>query len=141
MPLWIALGIIGVIIVAFIVALSIETGPTPADVAQSYEYALAHLDFDALWYLSSTELRGGLTFNDFVQGRSAELHAKPLSSVEIIRQVLERESGIITTKVNYHQAPTISHQITLAKRNARWQIVDIQEITYTPEPSITSTFS
>ena len=51
----IAVAVIALVL-ALVVAVGLEPGPSPDDVAVSYELAWDRLDFDALWALSGDEL-------------------------------------------------------------------------------------
>ena len=66
MALWIALGIILVLLFVLWIAFGLEPGPGPADVAVAYETAWDKLDFDLLFDLSGEELRDGLHRAEFI---------------------------------------------------------------------------
>jgi hypothetical protein len=65
------------LVVALVVAVAIERGPTPGDVALAYELEWDRLDFTSLWTLSSPGLRDGRSRSDFVHDKEGAYRNQP----------------------------------------------------------------
>ena len=67
-------AIVAVVIFALVITLVVifarEPGPTPTDIAISYELAWDRLDFDTLWSLSGPELRDGLDKREYIAAKA-----------------------------------------------------------------------
>jgi hypothetical protein len=124
--LWIALGALGVIIMFLFVAVAIEPGPQPADVALAYEMAWDRLDFDTLFDLSGLELRDGAKRPGFVAAkRAAYADAKrgKLAARIAVENVTEAsETALVITNVATNEG-SVHNNVLMERRSGRWYVV------------------
>jgi len=113
---------------AVVVAVAKDRGPSPDDVAVSYEHAWDRLDFDALWTLSAAELRDGLDRKHFIAAkRSAyadrrELHGLA-AGITVDDSLARRDNAIVTTRVQLRDGSVVHNHVQLVRRSSKWQIV------------------
>jgi hypothetical protein len=124
--LWIALGVLGVIIAFMFVAIMIERGPQPADVALAYEMAWDRLDFDTLFDLSGLELRDGAKRPGFVASkRAAYTDAKRgrLAARIAVENVVEAsDTALVVTNVATNEG-SVHNNVLMERRSGRWYVV------------------
>jgi hypothetical protein len=116
---------------ALVVAIAKDRGPTPVDVAVSYETAWDRLDFDVLWSLSAAELRDGLARREFVdQKRAAYANQRALSElgaeVTVEDSATRGDVATVTTNVALCDRSSVRNRVVLVKRTGRWQVVAYQ---------------
>ena len=126
------LVVILVLVVAVAVGIARDSGPTPADVATSYEEAWDRLDFDALYAMSGQELRDGLERRAFVATKRAAYSHQPdlrslASGITIVHVASSGETAIVVTEVVPHDGTdprtALRNRIDLARRSGRWEVV------------------
>jgi hypothetical protein len=125
-----AVGIvIAILLVGLIVLITLDKGPSPADVAFAYEQAWDHFDFWSLWALSGDELRDGLGRKEFVAAKTAAYanrerlgHLARFIAVEDVGE--HGSSAVVRTKVDLHDGGIAHNEVDLAHRAGRWVVVD-----------------
>jgi hypothetical protein len=126
MALWVALGLLFVILVFLFIAIGIEPGPQPADVALAYELAWDRLDFDTLFDLSGTELRDGARRDGFIATkRAAYADAKRgrLAARIAVDNVVEAaDTALVVTNVATDQG-SVNNNVLMERRSGRWYVV------------------
>jgi hypothetical protein len=120
-----------VLVLAFVIAFARDQGPSPSDVALSYEQAWDGLDFTALWDLSGDELRDGLDRKEFVTAKAAAYAAQAGLGRLARRVVLEdartnRSVAIVHTLLELRDGGAARNEIHLVKRAGRWAVVGYQ---------------
>jgi len=124
-------AIVGTIILllclAVVVAVAKDRGPTPDDVAVSYEHAWDQLDFTAVFTLSARELRDGLDRKQFVIAkRKAYADRRELRGLaaDIVADdvAVRGDDAIVTTRVDLRDGSVVHNAVGLVRRNARWQV-------------------
>jgi len=135
------LGGIGVLVVALILAVAFERGPTPGDVALAYELAWDRLDFTTLWTLSSGELRDGRNRNDFVAGKRGAYRDQPRLravvehvEVEAVAKRGQRAASVLT-RLDLRDEPSVRNEIRMERVHGAWRVVSYA---LRPEPASTS---
>ncbi len=125
-----AVVIVLVVLLCFVVVFAIakDRGPTPEDVAVSYEMAWDRFDFDVLWTLSGSELRDGLDRHEFVDvKRAAYANQRALSElgadVTIEDSAVRGDEAMVTTCVALRDGTAVHNNVQLARRTRRWQVV------------------
>jgi hypothetical protein len=121
-------AIILILAFAVVIAIAKDRGPSPDDVAVSYEYAWDRLDFDSVFTLSGGELRDGLDRHEFVAAkRVAYEHQHALAGlvdrVGIDEVATGHDLALVVTRVELRDGTTAHHRVELARRNARWEVV------------------
>ena len=119
------------LVLAVVVAIARDHGPTPGDVAVAYELAWDRLDFDVLYTLSAGELRDGRDRPEFVDSKRAAYENQPtlrdlVATVAIDQTIVAGNAASVATRVALRDGSTVRNRIDLARRNARWQIVAYQ---------------
>lgn len=127
MALVVGIGVIVVLAVAMVVMVAVERGPSPADVAVSYEEAWERLDFDTLWVLSGRELRDRLDRKAFVAakrdayGDSNELAG--LASKVIVDEIaVGSADATVITRLELRDGTTLRDEVRMLRRNGRWEV-------------------
>ena len=113
---------------AVVVAVAKDTGPSPEDVAVSYEHAWDRLDFDALWTLSAAELRDGLDRKPFAAAKRAAYADKQelrglATGVTVEESIARRDNAIVTTSVQLRDGSVVHNSVQLVRRSSKWQVV------------------
>jgi hypothetical protein len=124
-------AIVGVVLLALclavVIAIAVDQGPQPEDVAVSYEHAWDRLDFDVLWALSAAELRDGLDRKQFVAAKAAayaerrELRGLG-RAVTVDDSVVRRDNALVTTRVELRDGAVVHNSVHLVRRSSRWQV-------------------
>ena len=126
MALWIALALLGVIIAFLLVAIGIEDGPRPADVALAYEMAWDRLDFDTLFDLSGPELRDGAKRPGFVAAKQAAyagVTRTRLAAHIAVEHVTEApDTALVVTNVATADSE-VHNNVLMERRSGRWYVV------------------
>ena len=126
MALWIALGLIGVVILFLFVAIATERGPQPADVALAYETAWDRLDFDTLFDLSGPELRDGAKRQGFIATKRAAYAnaARGRLAARIAVETITEASdtALVVTNVATDQG-SVHNNVLMERRSGRWYVV------------------
>ena len=126
-------AVVGVVIAGLVLALVLavarDSGPAPTDVAFGYELAWDHFDFASLWDMSGDELRDGLDRKEFVAAKSAAYDGRHalgnLTRNIVIEDVDVRDTtAIVRTRADLHDGDVAHNEVHLAKRAARWVVVD-----------------
>jgi hypothetical protein len=122
------LAVVLALVVAVVIAVARDHGPTPADVATSYELAWDHLDFDSLYALSGAELRDGLDRHAFVSAKRVAYSGQPglgalASEIAIVDLASAGAAAVVVTQVTPRQGAPVRNRIDLARRSGRWEVV------------------
>jgi len=128
MILVIAISLVGVLAVAMIVMVGLERGPSPADVAVSYEHAWDVLDFGTLWVLSGRELRDGLDRREFIKAKKlayaeADGMSKLADAVRVEDVAVDDDDATVITALSLRDGAMVENEIRLRRRNLRWEVV------------------
>jgi hypothetical protein len=116
------------LMVAVVVAVAAERGPTPADVAVAYELAWDRLDFESLWSLSSPELRDQRTRADFVAAKRAAYRDQPrlravVDHVEVEAVAMQgARAAAILTRLDMEGERPVRNELRMQRRNGAWQV-------------------
>jgi hypothetical protein len=116
--------------IALVIAIGHDNGPSPGDVAVSYELAWDRLDFEALWTLSAAELRDGLDHQDFVAAKRAAYEQQRALrglvehvAIDDVSVTSGRDAALVTTRVGLHDGTVVRNLVQLVRRNSRWQVI------------------
>lgn len=112
---------------AVVVGVAKDRGPTPGDIAVSYEHAWDRLDFTALFTLSARELRDGLDRKGFVAAKRAAYANRTelrglAESVTVDESVVRGNNAVATTRVELRDGSVVHDTVQLVRRDARWQV-------------------
>lgn len=123
----IALAVV-TLVLALVVAVGLEPGPSPGEVAVSYELAWDRLDFDALWSMSGTELRDGRSRHDFIDDkREAYAGQRELAGlardVKLDEVLRGSELAVARTRVVLQDGTVVRNQVQLALREGTWKVI------------------
>lgn len=132
MPFVIALVMLGLLLVALVVMVGREPGPTPEETAVAYEAAWDRLDFASVWEMSGTEMRDGRSRSEFVAAKRAAFAARPpLDS--LVGHVFVRDVMSEGRRVNVRTSLALpdddgepvaaGSDVTMERRDGRWQVV------------------
>jgi hypothetical protein len=126
-PLVIALVIVSLLMVALWIAVALEKGPAPADVAIAYEHAWDELDFALLYDLSGDELRDGMRKEQFVAAKRAAYASagntqRLAARVEVDTSVVGHETALIVTRVSTDDG-SVRNNVVLERRASGWVVV------------------
>jgi Domain of unknown function (DUF4878) len=113
---------------AVVVAIAKDRGPSPDDVAVSYEHAWDRLDFDALWTLSAAELRDGLDRRQFAAAKRAAYADKQelrglAAAVTVDESIARGDNAVVTTRVELRDGSVVRNHVQLVRRSSKWQVV------------------
>jgi hypothetical protein len=122
-----AVALVFVLMFAVWIAVGIEKGPAPADVAIAYERAWGDLDFALLYELSGDELRDGLRKDQFVAVKRAayaksEHAARLAASIDVETSVVGHETALVVTRVN-SGGGSVRNNVVLERRANGWLVV------------------
>ena len=123
----IALAVV-TLVLALVVAVGFDPGPSPGEVAVSYELAWDRLDFDALWAMSGEELRDGRSRNDFIDDkREAYAGQRELAGlardVKLDEVLKGSELAVARTRVVLQDGTVVRNQVQLALREGTWKVI------------------
>lgn len=112
---------------AVVVGVAKDRGPSPEDVAVSYEHAWDRLDFTSLYTLSAHELRDGLDRKDFVAAKRTAYAARTelrglAASVTVDESTVRGDNAVATTRVQLRDGTIVHDTVQLVRRDARWQV-------------------
>jgi hypothetical protein len=131
---------ISVLIFGLVIGVAMEKGPTPGDVAQSYELAWDRHDFDALWSMGSDALRDGRNRAEFVADKRAAYRDQPrlkgiVEHVEIEAVAMQgRRIASVLTRLDLGDGPPVRNEIRMERKSGSWRVVG-----YTLRPATAST--
>ena len=126
-PLVVALVGVFALGIVLLVALGLERGPDPAEVAVAYERAWDALDFDLLWHLSAPELRDDRSRGEFVEDKRAAYAARSdlrglLAEVEVEQLDRAGMRARAVTRVRLRDGGTSRHEVRLRRHAGRWAV-------------------
>ena len=134
------LAAIGIVVIGFVLAVAFEKGPTPGDVAESYELAWDRLDFTTLWSLSSPELRDGRGRADFVAAKQAAYRDQPRLravvehvEIEAVAKQGQRAASVLT-RLDLRDEPSVRNEVRMQRIHGSWRVVSYS---LRPEPAST----
>jgi len=124
--------------VALVVAVALDHGPSPADVAVSYELARDRHDAQSLWAASAATLRAGRHRHDFVAETDRELAGAPQGLVREV--VVEDEyAGVsdasVLTRVVRRDGTTSQRRTRCTQERGSWRV---SAVTVAPDPGAPS---
>jgi len=127
MPFAIIIGVVVLLCLALVVAVAIDPGPPPGEVALAYELAWDRFDFDTLWLLSAPELRDHRNREEFVRAkREAYADRKALAGlageVSLDEVVAGRDAATARTCVELHDGSVVHNQVKLVRHVGRWLV-------------------
>jgi hypothetical protein len=124
-------AVVGIVLLALclavVIAVALDRGPQPDDVAVSYEHAWDRLDFGALWTLSAAELRDGLDRKRFVAAKEAAYAERRelrglAEHVTVEDSTVRRDNAVVTTRVELRDGGVVHNSLHLVRRSSRWQV-------------------
>ena len=123
----VVMAVIFVLLIFMWVAIGMEPGPGPGDVAMAYEGAWDDLDFDLLYDLSGEELRDGMRRVRFVAAKRAAYEKSAASNrlgarVSIETSVTGHQTALVVTRVETADG-VIHDNVMLEKRSNGWVVV------------------
>jgi hypothetical protein len=125
---------------AVVFAVATERGPSAADVAISYELAWDRFDFEALWALSSVELRDGRNRKEFVAAKADAYRDQRRLQGVVERVEVEgvavdgRRAATVLTRLDVRDGPQLRNELRLVRRQGSWYVV---AYALRPEPAET----
>jgi hypothetical protein len=126
MPLFIAIGIVFVLVIFMFWAIAHEEPPGPADVAVAYESAWDHLDFSMLFDLSGAELRDGMRRDAFVAAKHEAYgdhsHKKLAAHIDVDTEIKGKETALVVTRVSTDEG-SVRNNVLLEHRGGAWAVV------------------
>jgi hypothetical protein len=131
--------VIFLLVITLVVIFAREPGPTPTDIAISYELAWDRLDFDTLWALSGPDLRDGLDKRDYVAAKKRAYEGRhELRNLADHVDIDEANVGIghaaIRTCVTLRDGAVVRNDVVLTKRSAAWVVTGYQLVANPPQP-------
>jgi hypothetical protein len=137
-----ALVLVGILllVIALVLAVAFERGPTPGDVALAYELAWDRLDFETLWSMSSGDLRDGRNRKDFVAGKHAAYRDQPRLRAVVEHVEIEAEAkqghgaASVLTRLELRGEPSVRNEIRMLRVQGSWRVVSYA---LRPEPAST----
>ena len=121
-------AVVGLLCVAVVILVAVNTGPSAAEVALAYEHAWDRLDFEAVWALSGAELRDGLDREPFIAAKRAAYERQPALrgiaesvAVDVVSE--DRGFAVVHTRVELRDGGAAVDAVQLAKRAGRWLVV------------------
>lgn len=116
------------LVIALVVAVGLEPGPSPDEVAVSYELAWDRLDFDALWSLSGNELRDGRSRHEFMDDKREAYEGKRALAglareVKVDEVLVASELAAVRTRVLLDDGTSVRNQVQLAQREGTWKVI------------------
>ena len=116
------------LILAFVVVVAHEPGPSPGEVALAYELAWDHFDFETLWSLSGNELHDGLAKHEFLAAKRAAYEGRPelrgiAAQVEIEEVAASPTTAVARTRVESRDGTSVRNEVRLDHRDGRWVVV------------------
>ncbi len=124
----VVLVLLAALVVAVIVGVAKDPGPTPIEIALGYEHAWDTRDFEVLYRMSGPELHDGLTKADWVAARRA-VHRSGAPAAERVDEVAadaERtvgEASVVTTRLTLHDGRVLHHEVRMLRRSRAWSVV------------------
>lgn len=129
----IVVALVLVLVMALIVAVAREPGPSAVDVALGYEHAWDRLDFDAIYRMSGAELRDGLSRSEYVTAERAAYHAgragRAASSGRLVAVVaaetVRQEGGtaVVVTRLALRDGSVVHHEVRLLRAVQDWLVI------------------
>jgi hypothetical protein len=131
--------VIFLLVITLVVIFAREPGPTPTDIAISYELAWDRLDFDTLWALSGPDLRDGLDKRDYVAAKKRAYEGRhELRNLADHVDIDEANVGIghaaIRTCGTLRDGAVVRNDVVLTKRSAAWVVTGYQLVANPPQP-------
>ena len=135
-------AIVAVVIFALVITLVVifarEPGPTPTDIAISYELAWDRLDFDTLWALSGPELRDGLDKREYITAKKRAYEGRhELRNLADHVDIDDANVGIghaaVRTRVTLRDGAVVRNDVVLTKRSATWVVTGYQLVANPPQ--------
>jgi len=126
-PLFVAIGIIVVLLVYLMYAVAHERGPGAPDVAIGYERAWDELNFGLLWDLSGEELRDGLLRDQFIDAKrkayaNVSTRGRLADSIVVDTFVEGHQSALVVTCVTA-EGLSVHNDVLLERRANGWTVV------------------
>jgi len=135
-------AIVAIVIFALVITLVVlfarEPGPTPADIAISYELAWDRLAFDTFWALSGPELRDGLDKREYIAAKRRAYEGRhELRNLADRVDIDDANVGIghaaVRTSVTLRDGAVVRNDVVLTKRSATWVVTGYQLVANPPQ--------
>jgi hypothetical protein len=129
MAILIVVGVLVVaLVIAMIVAVARDSGPSPADVAIGYEHAWDRLDFEVVYKLSGDELHDGLNRGDYVAAKREAYHAQGqlghlMAHAAVREETVVGDRARIYTRLTLRDGTTVENRVLLRRRHEDWVVV------------------
>ncbi len=123
------LSAIAGLVLALVIAVAVERGPSPGDVALAYELAWDRLDFISLWTLSSSDLRDGRSRSDFVNDKEVAYRNQPRLRAVVDHVEVEavaahsRRAASVLTRLDLRAEASVHNEIRMERFNGSWRVV------------------
>jgi hypothetical protein len=116
------------LVVALVVGVAKDPGPTPVEIALGYEHAWDELDFGVLYKLSGRELHDGLTKADWVEAKQAAYADRSALSGLVRETIAESEdrdgdSATVMTQLTLRDGSVAHNEVRLLRRSRVWEVV------------------
>jgi hypothetical protein len=124
----VVLVLLAALVVAVIVGVAKDPGPTPIEIALGYEHAWDTRDFDVLYRMSGPELHDGLTKAEWVAAQRA-VHLKVVPAPERVDDVaadaelIEGEASVVTTRLTLQGGRVVHNEVRMLRRSRAWSVV------------------
>jgi len=133
--------VIFLLIVALVLGVAMERGPTAGDVALAYELAWDRLDLDTIWTLSSNALRDGRKRHEFMSDKRATYEGRPRLRAVVEHVEIEavakhdRGAAAVLTRLDLRDEAPVHNELHLERRSGSWSVIRYQLRPETTSPS------
>lgn len=123
----VVLVIIAALVVAVIVGVAKDPGPSPVEVALGFEHAWDLHDYDVLYRMSGPELHEGLKKADWVAAKRAQrggsASADHVVDVAADAEQHEGEAAVVTTRLTMTDGSVRHNEVRMLRRSRAWEVV------------------
>lgn len=127
-PLWLAICLALVFCVIALVVIGLDDGIPPDELALGYEYAWDRLDFDAIWAMSTPELRQDRSRDRFVADKRQAIKAGhptgTLSHVELSPVQQQRYRVLYRSTLHLIDGSTFNNEILVVRHPGSWLVAE-----------------
>lgn len=119
---------IALLAVALVVAVAIEPGPPPSEVAVAYELAMDRHDAQTLWNLSGSALRSDRDRRGFVAAARSSLGTE---RVDVVREVVVEDEftgtseASVLTRVRHLDGTQVMRRTRCVKEQGGWRVQSV----------------
>ena len=120
--------LLAALVVAVIVGVAKDPGPTPIEIALGYEHAWDTRDFDVLYRMSGPELHDGLTKAEWVAAqravhRTAAPAPERVDEVAADAELTQGQASVVTTRLTMHDGRVVHNEVRMLRRSRAWSVV------------------